>query len=286
MVMIDSIPSIAFLWCYMAIIWGNLIHIWKKKPQMISKSWSLLFGAFFLLAFGDVFHLLPRTYLWYLYTFENQTTIYASSTGIFIYGIGLILTGITMTFFYLFFYLSWKNQYIIQSNSPKLQGIKSKIKIFDGIIYGSVIIRTILILLPWNNYGSAPVYYLGILSFRLITNIPLYIIGFVVLYLFLKSSSATKDSNHIHPDINIALKQSSIWIIVSFIMYTFPLLGINLIPLLGIMMIPKTIAYLIVLYYMKKYILLNPSLTQMPKKSDTIIIDKKNEINYVKDPVT
>ena len=285
MVMIDNIPSIAFLWCYMAIIWGNLIHIWKNKPKIISKSWSLLFGAFFLLAFGDVFHLLPRTYLWYMYSFENQITIYTSSLGVFIYGFGLILTGITMTFFYLLFYLFWKEQYINNVDCPKLTGIKKKIKIFDGIVYISVTIRTILILLPWNNYGSAPVYYFGLFSFRLITNLPLYILGIEVLYLFLKSYKFTKNSNDIHPDVNTAIKQSSIWIIVSYVMYTVPLLGINLLPLLGILMIPKTIAYLIVLYHMKKYILLNLSLKQLPKKSDKSIIDQNIKLNYIKDPL-
>lgn len=277
MVMIDNIPSILFLWSYMAIIWGNLIQIWKNKPLKIEKSWKMLFGAFFLLAFGDVFHLLPRTYLWYMYSFENQTAIYTSSMGVFISGFGLILTGITMTFFYLLFYLFWKEQYINQRNCPGLKGIKEKIKIFDGIIYISILIRIILILMPWNNYGSAPIYYFGIFSFRLITNLPLYIIGIEILYLFLKSYNVTKDSKEIHPDINTAIKQSSIWIIVSYVMYTFPLLGINLIPLLGILMIPKTIAYLIVLYYMKKFILLNPSLTQKSQQSIKTQIEMKQE---------
>ena len=274
--MIDNIPSIIFLWIYMAIIWGNIIQIWKKRPKKISKSWSLLFGAFFLLAFGDVFHLLPRTYLWYRYSLQNQIDIYTSSIGVFIYGGGLIMTGITMTFFYLLFYLFWKEQYIKDIEIPELQRIKGKIKILDIIAYGSIIIRTILILLPWNKYGSEPVYYFGILSFRLLTNFPLYVIGVQVLFLFLKSYNVTKSMNLIHPDINKAVKQSSIWIIVSFVTYTFPLLGNHLVPLFGMMMIPKTIAYLIVLYIMKKLILLNPSLEQETQQS----ISAKNALTY------
>ena len=274
--MIDNIPSIIILWIYMAIIWGNIIQIWKKRPKKISKSWSLLFGAFFLLAFGDVFHLLPRTYLWYSYSIQNQTDIYTSSIGNFIYGGGLIMTGITMTFFYLLFYLFWKEQYIKKIEIPELQRIKEKIKILDIIAYGSIIIRTILILLPWNKYGSEPVYYFGILSFRLLTNFPLYVIGVQVLFLFLKSYNVTKNMNLIHPDINKAVKQSSIWIIVSFVTYTFPLLGNHLVPLFGMMMIPKTIAYLIVIYIMKKFILLNPSLEQETQQS----ISAKNALTY------
>lgn len=264
--MIDNIPSIIFLWCYMLIIWGNLIHIWMKKPSKRTKSWNLLFGAFFLLAFGDVFHLLPRTYLWFQYSVKNQSSIYTSSMGVSIYGIGLILTGITMTFFYLLFYMFWKEHFINHVNVPGLRKIKDRIRIFDGIAYGSVIIRTILILLPWNNYGSEPVLHFGFISFRLLTNLPLYIIGLEVLYLFLKSTRKAQSSDIVHSDITTALKRSSIWIIVSFATYTITLLGSPVIPLLGMMMIPKTIAYLLVFYYMKKFVLLNPSSMKFEKE--------------------
>ncbi|WP_371802471.1 hypothetical protein [Candidatus Lokiarchaeum ossiferum] len=266
MVMIDNIPSIIFLWCYMFIIWGNLIYIWIKKPMVITKSWKLIFGAFLLLAFGDVFHLVPRTYLWFQYSINHQTDIYTTSIGINVYGFGLIMTGITMTFFYLLFYLFWKEQFIKFVDVPALKSIKSRIRILDGIAFGSVILRTILILLPWNHYGSEPTYYLGFMSFRLLTNLPLYIIGIEVLVLFLKSTQKTPGSEVVHMDIQIALKRSSVWIIVSFITYTITLLGSPVVPLLGMMMIPKTIAYLLVFYYMKKFILLNPSSLKFEKE--------------------
>ena len=260
MVMIDNAPSILFLWVYMGIIWFALVRTWKKKPKKSSsKSWNFLFGAFFLLAFGDVFHLLPRTYLWVQYALNNQVDIYTNPVGISIYGIGLIFTGITMTVFYLFFYLFWKEQYINHLDILGLANIKNKIRIYDGIAYASVIIRTLLILLPWNNYGTTPVYYWGFLSFRLLTNLPLYIIGMEVLLLFLKGYHVTKNSGEISIGVNHALKQSSIWIIVSFITYTITLLGSPILPILGMMMIPKTIAYLLVLYFMQKFILTNPS---------------------------
>ncbi|MHA1619745.1 MAG: hypothetical protein ACTSVZ_10735 [Promethearchaeota archaeon] len=255
MVMIDNAPSILFLWSYMGIIWWALVRTWRKKPKNPSKSWILLFGAFFLLAFGDVFHLLPRTYLWFQYSFNNQLDIYNTQLGILIYGIGLIFTGITMTVFYLFFYLFWKEEYINHLDIPGLSKIKSKIRIYDRIAYASVIIRSILLFLPWNNYGSSPVYYLGFISFRLLTNLPLYVIGMEVLLLFMKGFHVTRNSGVIPSNINYALNKSSIWIIVSYITYTISLLGSPLLPILGMLMIPKTIAYLLVLYYMSKYII-------------------------------
>ncbi|WP_457559547.1 hypothetical protein [Candidatus Harpocratesius sp.] len=258
MVMIENVPSIVFLWSYMAIIWGNLIQIWIQKPKNPSKSWKYLFNAFFLLAFGDIFHLLPRTYLWYQYSIKGQADIYTSSMGVLIYGAGLIITGISMTFFYLLFYLFWKETYSTKEEIVNLKSLGQNTKTLDAIAYISVIVRIILILLPWNQYGAEPIYYYTIFSFRLLTNLPLYIIGIEVLYLFIKSYNLTKKSNSVHPEINRAVKNSAIWIIVSFLTYTGTLLGVHLIPLLGMLMIPKTIAYIIVLYYMKKCILLNP----------------------------
>ncbi len=278
MVMIDSAPSILFLWCYLGTIWWVLVRTWKNKPKNPPKSWTLLFGAFFLLAFGDVFHLLPRTYLWFQYSFNSQLDIYTSPLGIMISGIGLIFTGATMTVFYLFFYLFWKEQYINHLDILGLAKTKNKIRIYDGIAYASVIIRSILLFLPWNNYGASPVYYLGFLSFRLLTNFPLYVIGMEVLLLFLKGYNVTKNSGAIPSDVNHALKHSSIWIIVSFITYTISLLGSPIFPIFGMLMIPKTIAYLLVLYYMQKHILNNSALLNYMKEP---LIEESADIGAV-----
>jgi len=212
-----------------------------------------------LLAFGDIFHLIPRTYLWYAYTYQGQTAIYDSSMGIAIYGFGLIMTGITMTIFYLGFYYFWKETYLKTKNITVLSKIQEKIRIYDGIAIGSVIIRTILILLPWNNWGSSPEYYYSVFSFRLLTNLPLYVIGMEVLYLFYISTKSEEITKQMPNNITFALKNCVIWIIVSYVTYTITLFGVPVMPILGMMMIPKTIAYLIVLYYMSRYIMMNSS---------------------------
>jgi hypothetical protein len=255
MVMIDNAGSILFLWAYMITIWIVVVITWKNKPEKIPPQWKYLFGSFFLLAFGDIFHLLPRTYIWYQYSIQNQLDAYVTDLGIQIYGIGLIFTGITMTFFYLGFYLFWKSTFIEKKDIPELSKIKENIKIFDIIAISSCIIRTILIFLPWNNWGTSPIYHYQIFSFRLITNLPLYVIGIEVLYLFMKSLKIKTDISQIPEKVMIAIKGSTIWIIVSYVTYTITILGVNVEPMLGMMMIPKTIAYLIVLYYMYKNIL-------------------------------
>ncbi|MHA1821919.1 MAG: hypothetical protein ACTSVC_15710 [Promethearchaeota archaeon] len=257
MVMIDNFGSIIFLWTYMAIIWAVVIKLFLKKPQKPKRNniWKYLFLSFFLLAFGDSFHLLPRTYLWYLYTFQNQVNIYNTEVGIMIYAIGLMATGITMTFFYLMFYYFWKDVYLKDNGIKELQDIKTKVKIYDQIAVWSVIIRIILIFMPWNRWGTEPTYYFGVLSFRIITNIPLYVIGFEVLILFIKSVSVEGINEIVPKDINYAVKNSAIWIIVSYTCYTITIFGVPINPLYGMFMIPKTIAYIVVVYYLYKYIL-------------------------------
>lgn len=184
--------------------------------------------------------------------------------GIQIYGFGLIMTGITMTIFYLGFYYFWKETYLNNKPIPALSKIQQKIRIYDGTAIGSVIVRTILILMPWNNWGSSPTYYYSVFSFRILTNLPLYVIGMEVLYLFYISTKSADIVSQVPKNITFALKNCVIWIIVSYATYTITLFGVPVMPILGMMMIPKTIAYLIVLYYMYRYIMMN-SLTNSPK---------------------
>jgi len=242
-----------------------VVKLWLSRPAAPNKQWKYLFMSFFLLAFGDIFHLIPRTYLWYVFTYQGDTTIYDSAMGIQIYGFGLIMTGITMTIFYLGFYYFWKETYLNTTQIPALDKMRQNIRIYDWTAIGSVIIRTILILLPWNNWGSSPVYYYSVFSFRVLTNLPLYVIGMEVLYLFYISSKSKEINQHAPKEITFALKNCVIWIIVSYVTYTITLFGVPVLPILGMMMIPKTIAYLIVLYYMYRYIMTNPTLNTQKK---------------------
>lgn len=176
------------------------------------------------------------------------------------------MTGVTMIFFYLGLYLFWKEEILSKpGHSNDFPSIHRKINVFDSIAYISVVSRIILILLPWNNWGSEPKYFNNFWNFRLITNLPLYVIGFEVLTLFMVTLFRYKDTQKIHPDLIKAIKNSVLWIAVSFITYTITILGVHSYPILGMFMIPKTIAYLLVLFYMSKYVLGNPKvLSEIP----------------------
>ena len=74
--------------------------------------------------------------------------------------------------------------------------------------------------------------------------------------LMYKSSKAeAQNPSGINLDWNKGNYKASLWFAVSFICYTITLVTVVYISLTGLFMIPKTIAYLIALYYHYKYLL-------------------------------
>jgi len=260
MPMEDNIFSIIFLIIYLSIIFITLTIAFINRPKLLDFNWKLIFWSFLILAIGDLFHLIPRVYLWYLYSFKNQLNIYKTSFGIFWYGFGLVLTSITLTIFYLCMYLFWRNFYIGNSKlNEKSILIKYKSKIFslDFLAIFLTISRLGLISLPWNSYGSNPIYFFGWLSFRYISNIPLYLLGSEVIILFIRTSKSLKNEELELElkNINDVVYKSGLWFLVSYICYSITLFGVKFDSKLGMFMIPKTIAYIIVLFYFYKNLL-------------------------------
>lgn len=175
-----------------------------------------LFGLMaVLLGSGDAFHLVPRAYA--LLT----TGLEANATSL---GIGKFITSITMTIFYVILYHIWQIRY----------NIKGKGKLTLSI-YLLAAIRIILCLLPqneWTNY-YAPV------SWGIYRNIPFAIMGIIIIILFILQTKSKEDK---------AFKFMGLAIILSFGFYVPVVLWSDVIPAIGILMIPKTLAYVWVVY--------------------------------------
>lgn len=175
-----------------------------------------LFGVMgFVLGAGDSFHLIPRIYA--LLT----TGLEAHALSL---GIGKLVTSITMTLFYVILIRIWK----IRFNIKEGEGIR----VFAGIL---VVSRIILTLMPQNKWTvyNAPV------SWGIYRNIPFTILGILIVYLILKESAKHKDE---------VFKKIGIGIIISFGCYLPVVLFTNTYRLVGILMIPKTLAYLCIVY--------------------------------------
>lgn len=182
----------------------------KKQNKAI-----ILFGIMgFLLGFGDSFHLIPRIIGHLTTGLEDYQTAL---------GIGKLITGITMTVFYYLIY----RYYLLLTK-------KTNNHIHITIIV-LIIIRFILLTLPgndWINNGNS-------LLYAIIRNIPFAILGGIIIALFI--TAREKDVNH-------QFYKMGIWIIVSFVCYIIVILGSGALPILGAFMMPKTIAYFIIIY--------------------------------------
>ncbi len=171
-----------------------------------------------ILGLGDSFHLMPRIISWW-----SEGGFEANAAAL---SYGKLITSISMTIFYLLYYFFYKSQ----------TGEKSRVK--DVIIYVLVLNRIILTVLPQNEWGTLP----GNYAFSLIRNIPFAILGLLLIIW----SAQHRDKK--------GLKNMALLISLSFLFYAPVVVGVNYIPALGALMIPKTIAYfLIVLLGYKRF---------------------------------
>lgn len=175
-----------------------------------------LFGIMtILLGFGDAFHLVPRMIsLW-----DKGPETYAFSLGL-----GKLITSVTMTVFYVILYHIWEIYYKIRNN-----------KNITLAIYFLAFVRIGLLFFPqndWFNLNSP-------LIWGIYRNIPFAIMGLIIIILFYRESKETNDQ---------VFKYMWIAILLSFGFYVPVVLWADAYPLVGMLMIPKTCAYVWVVW--------------------------------------
>jgi len=199
---------------YLVSVISISILIIRKGIKSNNKA-TILFGVMgFLLGFGDSFHLIPRI-IGHLTTGldDYQTAL----------GIGKLITGTTMTIFY---YLIYRYYVLVTGKNNKTVHLT---------IITLIVIRFLLLSLPgndWINNGNS-------LLYGVIRNVPFAIIGGIIVTLFLNAKEK---------DVNKQFYNMGLWIIVSFVCYIIVVIGSGFIPLLGAFMMPKTVAYFIIVY--------------------------------------
>lgn len=200
--------------CYLLFVITLSTMILRRGLHTKNKA-TAIFGIMgLLLGIGDSFHLIPRI-IGHLTTGlqDYQTAL----------GIGKLITGITMTIFY-FILL----KYLEETTQEKSKSVNIS-------IISLMIIRFALLFLPgndWLNNGTD-------LTFGIIRNIPFLIIGIIIVVLFFQKGKQ-KEFHY--------FQAMAIWIIVSFVCYMIVIIGSGFIPALGAFMMPKTIAYLLIIW--------------------------------------
>lgn len=197
-----------------------LVSVFYMSLKMISSGKNnkivKLFGYMGLtLGFGDSFHLIPRIYA----LLTDGLEAHAAALGI-----GKLITSITMTIFYVILLRIWELRFDIKND----KGIRA----FSAVL---VVSRIVLSLMPQNQWTlyDAPV------SWGIYRNIPFTIFGALIVYLILKEAAKHNDN---------VFRKIGIGVIISFACYLPVVLYATTFRLVGMLMIPKTMAYLWVVY--------------------------------------
>ncbi|MCQ2531537.1 MAG: hypothetical protein MJ093_02390 [Saccharofermentans sp.] len=157
-----------------------------------------------ILAGGDSFHLVPRI----INALKDKFAKYD-----FWAGLGLFVSSITMTVFYLVLYQVW---YVMNPNT----GISSAVVY---LLYSFAFLRILLCFAPNNKWTSG-----GNLRWGIIRNVPFIVVGIIMVILFAMVG-------------NFAMVAA---IIISFACYIPVVLWAKKNPKIGMLMMPKTMAYM------------------------------------------
>ena len=170
-----------------------------------------LFGILTLvLGGGDAFHLVPRI----VKAFRGESPAIEWWAGL-----GLMVSSVTMTIFYVLLFYVWKALF------PNI----SYPSLLSVLLWCSAVIRIVLCLFPQNNWFRPE----GNPAWGIYRNLPFLITGLCVVVLFFLSGNSG----------NYGLWKMSIAIIISFSCYWPVVLFSKQKPAVGMLMMPKTIAY-------------------------------------------
>lgn len=168
-----------------------------------------------LLGCGDAFHLVPRAYALLTTGLESQAAAL---------GVGKFITSITMTIFYVILYHIWRGRY-------KITGRKG----LTISVYVLAAVRVALCLFPQNDWLA----YHQPLSWGIYRNLPFALMGILIIVVFFQEARRANDK---------AFRWMWLAIVLSFGFYIPVVLFAESIPLIGMLMIPKTLAYVWVVW--------------------------------------
>ncbi len=226
----ESVFNIA----YLIVIWGIVAAMWRRWPSVKNDDHApaaLALAAFAALALGDTGHVGFRVAAFAMGGLHTTVTLLGTTTNL--AALGSLATACTFTVFYVCFIFVWKARYS-RSLWPAVWAV-----------LGLALLRSLLMLHPDNNWSSL----LPQKPWSLYRNIPLMLMQLITAIVILRDAYAEGD-------------RPFIWIgsliLFSFVCYVPVIFFVQQIPSLGMLMIPKTMAYLVIavicfaVFYRKK----------------------------------
>ncbi len=206
-----AIMESSFYIIYLVLIIGIGVFLLIKDK----KKYLLFSLACIILGLGDSFHLIPRAVGLFTKTLDNPDPTLASYLGI-----GKLVTSITMTIFYLLFYLYIYKRFELKRN-----------KVIDISVISLVAVRIGLCALPQNDW----IHNSSSVLWGTIRNIPFVILGILIIVL---SFMLMRDKKY--------YKYMWLLITLSFAFYIPVVILAYKYSWVGMLMLPKTICYLLI----------------------------------------
>ena len=202
------------VFCIIYLIFGYIAGV-VMVANSNGSSLNLILGVMTLvLAGGDSFHLVPRI----INAFKDKYDAYE-----FYAGLGLMVSSITMTGFYILLYYAC--EMISVFNRPGSVTVTFRYMYY--VLIALSVIRIIICLFPQNNWFRKE----GNPRWGIIRNVPFIIVGIIAVYgCFMANQIAM-----------------GIAVIISFACYLPVVFLAKKKPMIGMLMIPKTIAYMYII---------------------------------------
>ena len=206
---------------YLTTVWV-LVVLMARKMKAVKEAEKPLASrfllAFALLAFGDSFHVGARVIEALIG--PGKAVVMVGGVQASILGLGMLVTAYTMTVFYM-----------ALADARRIRG-GSKADAAFGIIEAVLGLRLVIMALPGNAWELAvPPFGMGLLR-----NAPLALAGILMAILFIVEGR--RDGDRAWQGIGWAM-------VASYAFYTPVILFAAKIPALGLLMIPKTVAYVV-----------------------------------------
>jgi hypothetical protein len=216
--------EVIFNLAYLAVVWGLVVAMAQRMPRLEDEERRVappFMYAFALLALGDSGHVGFRVLAYAMGGLDAKLNILGRQVGL--VGLGALSTAFTVTLFYVLMLVVWHMRF------DKAYGW------FGGVLFASAFVRFILMIPAQNDWNSA----VPPQPWSLYRNLPLVVLGLGVAYLILRDAVTRSD-------------RTFVWIggmiLISYAFYAPVILFVQQVPAVGMLMIPKTLAYLVMAF--------------------------------------
>jgi len=216
--------EISFIISYLIVIWWLVITMWRRRELVEPhdrRTADLIMWAFAFLGFGDIGHVGFRVVAYAMGGLDATVNVFG--TQLLLAPMGSLATAITFTIFYMALVMMWSARY----NKPYGW--------FGYLLLALGVIRLLVMTHPANGWNSLQIAQ----PWSIYRNLFLMLMQLGVSFLILRDAIAAHD-------------RTFIWIgamiLVSFVCYAPVIFLQQRVPQIGTLMIPKTIAYLVIAF--------------------------------------